>query len=285
MRFAITSAALAAALVCGVPMALAQDATPVNPNQQTTPSGGAQGTPGQEPTTPGQQPTTPTPPTTPGEQPGTTGGVANQDVKTILEKIHETNLKEIRYGELARQNAKNEDVKKLGERLVKDHRDNDQKVVEIARKKGIELKTDIAGTTGTPGTPGTTVPAGSKPEATPGATPTPQPGTGTIESDPNYTRFQGLKGQDFDREFVKFIAEEHEKVMNDLKGLRDRVQDPEVKQFLQTTLPVLHEHHQIARKVQKDVLGEKGDKGDKGDRGRTDRDHKDHEKTNENSNR
>ena len=63
----------------------------------------------------------------------------------------------------------------------------------------------------------------------PGSTTTTPGGTaGVPDADANYTKFQGLKGQDFDREFVKFIAEEHEKAMTELQGFRDRVQDAEV---------------------------------------------------------
>ena len=303
-RFTTFSAAVAALFlggaVFGQEVPKEKQPVPAQPNQGQTPV-----PPGQPGTTPGgtvtpDQPGGPVTPGQPGQpgttgQPGapTTGGQVDAETRSLIERIHTVNGKEIRLGELARTNGTSEEVKKFGERLVTDHRQNDQQLIEIARRKGIELKSHdvlpgagtLGGPTGTPGnpgvggTPGTTVPAGSKPEATPGATPGGSVGgsvgVGADVNDPVYTKLQGLKGEEFDRQFTKLLAEEHEKVIDELKAVRDRIQDREIKEFVQKTIPALHEHHQLARKAQNAVDGKGGDrnkdkkdrKDDKGGRG------------------
>ena len=67
------------------------------------------------------------------------GFVVPNDEKAFLERLHYTNLKEIKLGQLAQQNATHPDVKSFGEMMVKDHTAADQKLMTMAQGKGLKL--------------------------------------------------------------------------------------------------------------------------------------------------
>lgn len=67
------------------------------------------------------------------------GFVVPNDEKAFLERLHYANLKEIKLGQLAQQNATHPDVKSFGEMMVKDHTAADQKLMTMAQGKGLKL--------------------------------------------------------------------------------------------------------------------------------------------------
>jgi len=67
------------------------------------------------------------------------GFVVPNDEKAFLERLHYTNLKEIKLGQLAQQNGMSQDVKSFGEMMVKDHTAADQKLMTMAQGKGLKL--------------------------------------------------------------------------------------------------------------------------------------------------
>ncbi|WP_309888797.1 DUF4142 domain-containing protein [Archangium sp.] len=67
------------------------------------------------------------------------GFVVPTDEKAFLERLHYTNLKEIKLGQLAQQNGMSPDVKSFGEMMVKDHTAADQKLMAMAQAKGLKL--------------------------------------------------------------------------------------------------------------------------------------------------
>jgi putative membrane protein len=67
------------------------------------------------------------------------GFVVPNDEKAFLERLHYTNLKEIKLGQLAQQNATHPDVKSFGEMMVKDHTAADQKLMAMAQTRGLKL--------------------------------------------------------------------------------------------------------------------------------------------------
>lgn len=57
----------------------------------------------------------------------------------VLDKVHRSNLKEIRMGEMARDHGGSKDVKSFGQTLIKDHSAADAKVAKLAKQEKIEL--------------------------------------------------------------------------------------------------------------------------------------------------
>jgi putative membrane protein len=77
----------------------------------------------------------------PANKGGTTelrGFIVPNDEKAFLERLHYTNQKEIKLGQLAQQNGMSQDVKSFGEMMVRDHTAADQKLMTMAQ--GMKLK-------------------------------------------------------------------------------------------------------------------------------------------------
>ena len=58
----------------------------------------------------------------------------------ILSRIHQTDLDEIRLGELAQTQSQSKDVKQLGDRMIKDHKANEKDVLALAKSQNITLR-------------------------------------------------------------------------------------------------------------------------------------------------
>ena len=57
----------------------------------------------------------------------------------VVDKIHHVNKKHIEYGSLARTRASNQEVRRFGERLVKDHQKLDEAVFTYAKQNKLQL--------------------------------------------------------------------------------------------------------------------------------------------------
>ena len=122
---------------------------------------------------------------------------------------------EIELGQMALKNSKNGDVRKYAERMVKDHGAADQKLKAIAAKENLQLPQSL---------------------------------------DPEHqslkTKLQGLTGEEFDREYVKAMANGHEKAVALFESASQQSQMPaDLKQFAASTLPTLEQHKEMAHSL------------------------------------
>ena len=60
--------------------------------------------------------------------------------QTLLSHLHASNQKEIEAGQLAQRNASSSRAKQLGQRLVRDHQQADQRVTQLAQRLNITLQ-------------------------------------------------------------------------------------------------------------------------------------------------
>jgi predicted outer membrane protein len=68
--------------------------------------------------------------------------VAEQDLE-FARKAAEGGLMEVQFGELAQEQAKDEQVVQFGERMVQDHGEANEKLKAIAEQKGIQLPQEL----------------------------------------------------------------------------------------------------------------------------------------------
>jgi putative membrane protein len=127
----------------------------------------------------------------------------------VLGKLHRSNVKEIRMGEMARDRGSAKDVKAFGKTLIKDHTDADAKVAKLAK----EEKVDLAANT---------------------------PEVGSTEM---------TMGAGFDAAFAKSMLEDHKKDIAEVEAARDATKDEKLKALLVKLLPVLKKHESIARRL------------------------------------
>jgi predicted outer membrane protein len=127
----------------------------------------------------------------------------------VLGKLHRSNVKEIRMGEMARDHGTSKDTKDFGLTLIKDHNDADAKVAKLAKEENIDL-----------------------------AAHTPEVGKTDMKMGPG-----------FDAAFAKEMLQDHQKDIAEVKSARDATSDQKLASLLKDILPVLEKHESIARKL------------------------------------
>jgi putative membrane protein len=122
---------------------------------------------------------------------------------------------EIELGQLAIKNTQDEKVRSYAERMVKDHSAADKKLKAIAAKENLQLPQSL-----------------------------------DKEHESLKTQLQGLKGEDFDRAYVKAMANGHDKAVALFESASQQPQMPEdLKQFAASTLPTLEQHKDMAHSL------------------------------------
>ena len=134
--------------------------------------------------------------------------------ESFLSDAAEGGMTEVELGKLAQQKSKNPDVKKFGQMLVEDHSKANAEVKTLATKKNINLPT----------------------------------GMGSHQS--TFDKLKGLNGDDFDKEFVEDMVDDHEKDVSTFQKESQNSTDPDVKAFAAKTLPVLQKHLDTVKGIQ-----------------------------------
>ncbi len=135
--------------------------------------------------------------------------------KRFVDKAAEGGKAEVELGQLAVQKAASDDVKKFGQRMVDDHTRANQKLQEVAQQKGITLPDKLD----------------AKDQAT-------------------KARLEKLSGKQFDQAYMKDMVKDHTKDVNEFQREANTAKDPDVKSFVQTTLPTLQDHLKEAKQIE-----------------------------------
>jgi putative membrane protein len=159
----------------------------------------------------------------PAAQPGT--GTRNTETRKddklaradrkFIEKAAEGGMFEVEVAQLAASKASDPAVKDFANKLVQDHQQANNELVQLANAKHVELSA---------------APSRSQRRA--------------IE------KLGKMKGAEFDASFVKEVGlKDHEQDIKEFEKASEKVQDPELKAWVQKTLPHLREHLALAQKL------------------------------------
>lgn len=132
------------------------------------------------------------------------------------DSMHESKL-----GEIAQVKAASPDVKAFGKRMVIDH-----------AKAINDLRTAV----------------------TSGNMQVPDKMTEKHQKDVEH--FQNYKGDNFDRDYIKHMVEDHEKGVKVFTRAAKECKNPALKTYAENTLPTLKEHLELAKKIE-ETLGKK----------------------------
>jgi putative membrane protein len=127
-------------------------------------------------------------------------------------------LMEVRLGELAQQQAKAQAVKDFGQRMVQDHGEANDKLMQIAEQKGIELPQDLS-----------------------------EDAQQTVEE------LQQQSGAEFDEAYMDEMVSDHEDDVAAFEDYVENAQDQDLRAFAEETLPTLQEHLDLAKQTQEQV--------------------------------
>ena len=143
------------------------------------------------------------------------GGSLSQEDRQFLQEAAQGGLAEVELGRLAQQKASNDAVKQFGKRMVDDHSQANDKLMQLVEKHGV--------------TPPVSV--GEKHKAL-------------------ISQLSALNDKDFDRAYMTAMVDDHEKDIKEFEQAAETSGAPDVKQFAQQTLPTLKRHLELANSVQ-----------------------------------
>lgn len=159
----------------------------------------------------------------PATQPGT--GTRNTDTsknnqlarsdRKFIQDAAEGGMFEVQVAQMAESKARDPAVKDFATKLVQDHQQANNELVQLANSKKVEL---------------------------PAA-----PSRGQRHA---VEKLGKMSGADFDKHFVQEVGiKDHEKDIKNFEKAAEKVKDPDLKAWVQKTLPHLREHYALAQKL------------------------------------
>ena len=70
-----------------------------------------------------------------------------------------------------------------------------------------------------------------------------------------HEQLSGLKGDDFDREYMDAMVNEHEEAVRELEGKSESSRNDQVKQWAAKTLPAVRQHLERAKQIRQSIGG------------------------------
>ena len=151
-------------------------------------------------------------------EPGIQEVNATEGLEIQREFVHTAfsgNLMEVELGRMAQQQAKSQQVKDLGQMLMQDHRQANDKLQTIAQNKNIEV-------------PATTM---------------------AEMHQEKVEELRGLSGSEFDKKYVSLMIEAHQNAIQRFESAQNELQDTELKQWVSNTLETLRKHKERIEQV------------------------------------
>ena len=136
------------------------------------------------------------------------------DDATFVKMAASGGMLEVELGKIAAAKAKNADVKKFGEHMVKDHSKANEELKAAAKAAGIEVPAKL-----------------------------------TDKNQKTLDMFKDFKGDDFDRAYVKDMVKDHEEDVAMFTRASKELKNKDLKDFATKTLPTLKEHLEMIKKL------------------------------------
>ena len=125
---------------------------------------------------------------------------------------------EVELARMAQQRATNDEVRSIAQTLEQDHSANRDRATQLAEQEGVTMM--------------------------------PPPGDTSATHFRNVTqRLEQLQDQEFDRAFVQQQIEHHDEEVRKLTTMQSTVQDPEVREFVESTLNAVQQHLQRLQQI------------------------------------
>jgi putative membrane protein len=133
----------------------------------------------------------------------------------FVKKAAAGGLAEVKLSELANDRASDAKVKDFARQMVVDHKNANDDLKPIAESNKIAVPTRLQG-----------------------------------ESQVAYKHLEKLSGQKFDATYTKIMVSDHDKTVTAFEDASSKVKDPDLKAFIDKTLPVLRQHQQHIHEIE-----------------------------------
>jgi len=127
-------------------------------------------------------------------------------------------LAEVKLGQLAMENATNEQVKDFGKRMANDHSQGNKQLAQLASSRNVSLPNQL-----------------------------------DKQHQALFDKFARIKGNEFDKEYMRHMVEDHEKDIGKFNEASKFVQDAELKTWIGQQLKVMNEHLRMAKDIHSKV--------------------------------
>ena len=134
--------------------------------------------------------------------------------KKFIEEASEGGMAEVAMGQLGQEKAQSPEVKQFAQKIVTDHQQANQQLMQIAQQKGVELEKEVS-----------------------------------KKDQRAMEHLRGLSGAEFDKKYVEHMVKDHQKDIKAFEKEANKGEDSDVKSFAQQTLPTLREHLQTAESL------------------------------------
>lgn len=146
----------------------------------------------------------------------TTGSQLSSKDTSFLKEASMGNQAEITLAQMAQQKAQNPEVKNLAQMIEQDHQQAQQKLQTIAQANGVTLE--------------------EKP---------------TFSQRRTQSKLEKLSGADFDQQYAKDMIEDHVSDIKKFQKASEKLENSDLKQYAQETLPTLQKHLETAKSAAK----------------------------------
>ena len=133
--------------------------------------------------------------------------------KTFASEAANGGLAEVQLGQLAEQKATSPQVKEFAQRMVKDHTQANQELMQIAKSEHLDLPTQL-----------------------------------DAQHKSEMDRLRGMSGDAFDTAYMQHMVQDHRKTADDFQKQAQSGSDPGLKSFAQKYLPIIQQHLQLSEK-------------------------------------
>lgn len=140
----------------------------------------------------------------------------DQESTDFLVKAADGGMAEVKMGELAQQKATNSQVKSFASMLVNDHMGANEQVKRLAAQRNVTLPNDVS-----------------------------------TDNQKMYDDLSKKTGGNFDKAYMDEMIDDHQKDIDLFEKASNRVNDAEIKTFIDNTLPKLRQHLDSARAINK----------------------------------
>ena len=141
--------------------------------------------------------------------------------RNFIMKVAEDGRDEVELGRLAQSKASNEEVKQFAQRMVEDHGNANKELMELAANTGAKLDDKAP------------------------------------KKNSMMERLSKLQGADFDREYVKEMVKDHKKDVAEFRRMHSGAVDPNLKAWIDKTLPTLEDHLKTIEGIQSQIASAK----------------------------
>ena len=127
-------------------------------------------------------------------------------------------MMEVNLGKIAAQKSANPSVQQFAQRMVTDHGKAGDQLKGVVTKNGATLPEQLSAT-----------------------------------QQKEIDRLNNLSGDEFDKEYVTLMVRDHKKALKEFQHAAKTVENPDLKQFAETTAPTVQEHLTMIEDIQKQL--------------------------------